>query len=246
VLCELGDVRFFADPADRVVGSWPMWHDGWQRRELDHAVELLAATGRLPAEAVFVDIGAHIGTQTVYALRTGRFGCAVAFEPAPRNARLLAMNLDINGFAEIARVVAKAAGAASGTAVLYLHPRNSGAHAIGEPPSEDGRERLEVPVVRVEDELEALGLALDRIGLIWLDVEGYEPYALEGLARLTSRSVPIAFEFTPHRYGRETRQRLVEMLERSYTVVHSLGRRDPAAAIRTLACRDATDDLLIL
>jgi hypothetical protein len=100
--------------------------------------------------------------------------------------------------------------------------------------------------VRVEDELEALGLALDRIGLIWLDVEGYEPYALEGLARLTSRSVPIAFEFAPHRYGRETRQRLVEMLERSYTIVHSLGRRDPAAAIRTLAFRDATDDLLIL
>jgi hypothetical protein len=28
VLCELGDVRFFVDPRDRVVGAWLMWHAG--------------------------------------------------------------------------------------------------------------------------------------------------------------------------------------------------------------------------
>src|SRR5262249_19240217 len=28
VLCELGDVRFFVDPSDRVVGAWLMWHGG--------------------------------------------------------------------------------------------------------------------------------------------------------------------------------------------------------------------------
>src|SRR5262245_44643857 len=66
VLCELGDVRFFVDPSDRVVGSWLMWHGGWQRREIDTAVEVLSAAGRLPAEAVFVDVGAHIGTHTIY------------------------------------------------------------------------------------------------------------------------------------------------------------------------------------
>ena len=95
VLCELGDVRFFVDPSDRVVGAWLMWHGGWQRREIDSAVEILSRAGRLPADAVFVDIGAHIGTHTVYALRTGRFERAVAFEPEPRNAALLAKNLDV-------------------------------------------------------------------------------------------------------------------------------------------------------
>src|SRR5262249_21101990 len=52
VLCELGDVRFFVDPSDRVVGAWLMWHGGWQRREIDAAVEVLSATQRLPANAV--------------------------------------------------------------------------------------------------------------------------------------------------------------------------------------------------
>ena len=181
VFCELGDVRFFVDPSDRVVGAWLMWHGEWQRREIDTAVEVLAAAGRLPADAVFVDVGAHIGTHTIYALRTRRFARAVAFEPAPRNARLLAMNLEANGLAQAAVVVPKAAGDRPGTAVLHLHPRNTGAHSVNAPPSDDGQSRLEVPIVRVEDELNALAVAPDKIGLVWIDVEGYEPQALDGL-----------------------------------------------------------------
>src|SRR5215510_1722775 len=168
VLCELGDVRFFVDPSDRVVGSWLMWHGGWQRREIDTAVEVLSAAGRLQADAVFVDVGAHIGTHTIYALRTGRFARAVAFEPAPRNAALLARNLDANELKHLAVIVAKAAGARPGSAVLHLHPRNTGAHAIGAPPSLDGTARLEVPLVRVDDELERVGGAPESVALVWV------------------------------------------------------------------------------
>jgi len=204
VLCELGDVRFFVDPSDRVVGAWLMWHGGWQRREIDAAVEVLSAAQRLPANAVFVDVGAHIGTHTIYALRTGRFA-----------------------------------------AVLHLHPRNTGAHAIGEPPSVDGQARLDVPVVRVDDELERLGVPVETVGLAWVDVEGYEPQVLDGLAKLMARSVPITFEFTPSRYGAESKQRLVARLAQHYTTVHSLGRLDPPAPIGALASREHTDDVLV-
>jgi FkbM family methyltransferase len=245
VLCELGDVRFFVDPSDRVVASWLMWHGGWQRREIDTAVGALSAAGRLPADAVFVDVGAHIGTHTIYALRTGRFARAVAFEPEPRNASLLARNLDANGLAHAAVIVPKAAGAVSGTGVLHLHPRNTGAHAIDEPPSVDGQACLQVPIVRVEDELEGLGVALDRVGLVWIDVEGYEPQVLAGLDALIARSVPLAFEFTPSRYSRERKEQLVARLARHYTTVHSLGRLDPTAAVYALAARDHTDDVLV-
>jgi FkbM family methyltransferase len=245
VLCELGDVRFFVDPSDRVVGAWLMWHGGWQRREIDSAVEVLAAARRLPADAVFVDVGAHIGTHTIYALRTGRFARAIAFEPEPRNAGLLARNLEANGLSHAAVIVPKAAGGAPGTAVLHLHPRNTGAHAIGAPPSVDGQSRLDVPVVRVEDELERLGVPLEQVGLAWVDVEGYEPQVLDGLAKLMARSVPITFEFTPSRYGAESKRRLVARLAAHYTTVHSLGRREGAAPVGTLAAREHTDDVLV-
>jgi FkbM family methyltransferase len=245
VFCDLGDVRFFVDPSDRVVGTWLMWHGGWQRREIETAVQVLSAAGRLPPDAVFVDVGAHIGTHTIYALRTGRFGRAVAFEPEPRNAKLLAMNLEANGLAQAVVVIRKAAGAAPGTAVLHLHPRNTGAHALDVPPSYDGRDSLEVPVVRVDDVLEELSIPLETVGLAWVDVEGYEPHTLAGLAKLIARSVPITFEFTPSRYSAEVRRRLVDALVRHYTTVHSLGRMDPTAPIATLASRTHTDDVLV-
>jgi FkbM family methyltransferase len=245
VLCELDDVRFFVDPSDRVVGAWLMWHGGWQRREIHSAVEVLLAAGRLRADAVFVDIGAHIGTHTVYALRTGRFARAIAFEPEPRNAALLAKNLEINALSDAAIIVAKAAGAAAGNAVLHLHPRNTGAHAIGAPPSIDGTTRIEVPVVRVDDELASLGVPLGNVGLAWVDVEGYEPQVLDGLAKLMTRSVPISFEFTPRRYSAASKAQLVKRLAQHYTTVHSLGRREGTAPVGTLAAREHTDDVLV-
>src|SRR4051812_23461660 len=58
VFCQNGDVRFFVDPSDRVVGAWLMWHGGYQRREIEQAIIVLAENGRLSADAVFVDIGA--------------------------------------------------------------------------------------------------------------------------------------------------------------------------------------------
>jgi FkbM family methyltransferase len=246
VLCELGDVRFFVDPSDRVVGAWLMWHGGWQRREIDRAVALLSAAGRLAAEAVFVDVGANIGTHTVYALRTGRFARAVAFEPEPGNARLLSMNLEANGLSQRALVVPKAAGAAPGRAVLHLHPRNKGAHAIGVAPSLDGRDRLDVPIVRVEDALHELGVAVSAIGLVWIDVEGHEPQVLDGLGAIMAHAVPIAFEFAPLRYDALSKARLVQRLAAHYTHMHRLtGPADEAAPLGALAAIERIDDVLV-
>ncbi|HEY7245371.1 MAG TPA: FkbM family methyltransferase [Xanthobacteraceae bacterium] len=245
VLCDLGDVRFFVDPGDRVVGAWVMWHGGWQRREIDTAVSVLAGAGRLHKDAAFIDVGAHIGTHTIYALRSGRFTRAVAFEPEPRNARLLAMNLEANGLSAAAIVVRKAAGASAGKGVLHLHPRNTGAHAVGSPPSIDGQVALEVPMVRLDEELESLGIAPSQVGLVWIDAEGYEPQVLEGVAGLLPHSIPLAFEFTPSRYSAETRQQLVARLAAHYSMFQSLGLRDAGGPIGALASRARTDDVLV-
>ena len=246
VFCDLGDARFFVDPADRVVGAWLMWHGGWQRREIDQAVTVLAASGRLAPDAVFVDVGANIGTHTVYALCTGRFARAVAFEPEPKNARLLAMNIETNGLASAVTVVAKAAGETAGTATLHLHPRNKGAHAIGVPPSDDGLDRLEVPVIRVEDALGGLGLSAERLGLIWIDAEGYEPQIIRGLGALLARKVPLAFEFAPRRYSAQAKQDLVKLLAKHYTTMHSLNAApDHRAPIAALADIADMDDVLV-
>jgi len=246
VFCDLGDARFFVDPSDRVVGAWLMWHGGWQRREIDQAIAVLAASGRLAPGAVFVDVGANIGTHTVYALRTGRFGRAIAFEPEPKNARLLQMNLEANDLVDAVTVVARAAGEREGTATLYLHPRNKGAHAIGVPPSDDGLDRIEVPVVRVEDALAELGVPARHIGLIWIDAEGHEPQIIRGLGRLLEERVPLAFEFAPRRYDADARRGLIDLLAGHYTTLHSLNAApDHRAPIAALADIQDMDDVLV-
>jgi FkbM family methyltransferase len=246
ILCERDDTRFFVDPGDRVVGASLIWHGGYQRNELDRAIALISAAGSLPFDAVFVDVGANIGTHTVYALRSGRFARAIAFEPEPHNARLLAMNVEINGLRERAIVVPKAAGASAGRATLHLHPRNKGAHAIGFAPSVDGLECLDVPVVRVENALREIGVAAADVGLVWMDVEGYEPQALEGLGELLQRAVPIVFEFFPTRYDAATKQRLVQGLAAHYTRMYRLADAgDRALPIEALITIEQVTDVLV-
>lgn len=246
IFCDLGDARFFADPGDRAISASLIWQGGHQRDEFERAVALLAAAGRLKANGVFVDVGANIGTHTVYALLSGQFSRAVAFEPEPRNAQLLSMNLGANGLTQRVIVVPQAAGAAAGRATLHVHPRNRGAHAIGFVPAADVRERIEVSVVRLDEALRELGVAADDIGLIWMDVEGSEPQALDGLGDILLRAVPLAFEFAPHRYDATTKARLVARLAACYRHLHRLSDPvAPAAPIETLSAIDKIDDVLV-
>jgi FkbM family methyltransferase len=246
VFCDLGDAKFFVDPGDRVVGAWSMWHGGWQRRELEQAVSVLQNAGRLAPQSVFVDVGANIGTHSVYALRTGEFSQVVAFEPEPHNFRLLEMNFAANGLTEMAQAIAKAAGASAGMARLHLHPRNKGAHAIAGAPSDDSVESIAVPVVRVDEALTELGIAPDRVGLVWVDVEGYEPQVLRGLAGLMRERVPIAFEYSPERYAQGDWQEIARLLATHYAAFHLLS-GDPTnrAEIAALASLPHADDVLV-
>ena len=156
-----------------------------------------------------VGVGAHIGTHTIYALRSGRFTRAIALEPEPRNARLLAMNLEVNGLSQAAIVVRKAAGAsnhrgrrppasASSQYGCSCHRQPPFARWTGFARSADGAP---------EEELESLGIAPSDIGLIWIDAEGYEPQVLDGLAENSVAFSTACVEFTPSRYSSKTAAR---------------------------------------
>lgn len=222
IYCRDGDLGFFVDPADRAIGGTLMWQGAWQRAELERAVAILSDAGRLPPQAVFVDVGANIGTQTVYALKTGRFSRAIAFEPEPRNAELLAMNVAVNGMAERVTIVTKAIGDATGTAVLHIHPRNKGQHALGANLSHDGQDSVPVDVVRLDEALAQAGVAPEQVGLVWIDVEGHEPQAVRGLGRYLDAAVPLALEYTPNRYSAASRASLDAPLKAHYRTLHHL------------------------
>jgi FkbM family methyltransferase len=245
VYCRQAEGHFFVDPADRVVGHWLMWREGWQRQDVARITAILAAAGRLPTDAVFIDAGANIGTHTVYALHTGRFARALACEPEPKNLGLLEMNMAANGLSARVRIIPKALGAQPGTATLHLHPRNKGGHSLRWNPSYDGQATVEVPVVRLDALLQEQGIAAETIGVVWIDTEGFEPQVVEGLGDFLGR-VPLTIEYAPKRYAPVDAVRLRDLLQQHYKTFYVLGGDKPSPQpMSALASVTGITDVLV-
>jgi FkbM family methyltransferase len=119
----------------------------------------------------FVDCGANIGTTTIAALE--RFDRVIAFEPEPRNARLLAANVALNGLADRVEIHEAAVSDRVGEAQLVVHQRNMGANLLRE------TGELTVAVVTLDEAIPEG----EPVGMIWLDIQGHEPQALAGATR---------------------------------------------------------------
>jgi len=245
IYCEVAEGSFFVDPSDRVIASWMMWHDGWQREELAEAASALAAAGRLKSGAVFVDAGANIGTHTVYALKSGHFARAVSCEPEPRNARLLRMNIAANDIAANVTAIECALGGRDGQATLHLHPRNKGAHTVGTAAAVDGTQAITVPLKRLETVLTEAHIAPSDIGLVWIDVEGSEPDVIHGLGTYLGQA-PLAVEHDPARRTPQERRAFHDLLSRHYTTLRPIGAgRGSARPIAALSDIKSVTDILI-
>jgi FkbM family methyltransferase len=220
IYCRAPSGNFFVDPSDRGVGAELVWRGQWQEREFAAALDILVKRGLSREAAVFVDVGANIGTQTVYALGSGRFERGIAFEPEPRNADILRMNIEANGLSDRVVVRQTAVGEKAGRAQMALHPRNKGAHSIAIQPSLDS-DLIDVPVERLDAALKALSLDLSRIGLIWIDAESSELAILRGLGDLFGR-MPIVIEYSPLRMPAEAAATLCTLLRSKYANAYRL------------------------
>jgi len=127
---------------------------------------------------VFVDGGANAGLYSVLASQAaGSQGMIHAFEPHPVVHSILTGNLSENGCVNVKPWKA-ALGAAAGTASLY-HSAEPGSHSLLE---SNPAERYSVRVLTLD---EVLGN--NRVDLIKLDLEGYEPFALQGMHSILAR-----------------------------------------------------------
>lgn len=185
-ILNFGDHCLAFDPNDMIAG-WLRDKRGWFRKETMRVFDALPRRG-----GTFVDVGANIGTQTVYALKFGGFDRAVCFEPDPHNARYLWLNAAINGFADRIVIVEAAAGTEAGQAELSLSHRSGGTNSMAE---KRGDNSILVPVVSIEEELRKIGVPNDDVGLAWIDVEGYEGQVLKGWPSLPG--TPLCIEYTP-------------------------------------------------
>jgi FkbM family methyltransferase len=118
----------------------------------------------------------------------------VAFEPDATNAWLLDRNLTINDIDKVV-VYPSAVGASVGHAHLHRYKRsNNGRHSLIK---NYGLGSRVVPLTDVDSALQALGLAQDRILLMKIDVEGFEPAVLAGASKALERADAVITEYSP-------------------------------------------------
>jgi FkbM family methyltransferase len=139
---------------------------------------------------VAVDVGANVGVLTFLAASiVGKAGRVIAVEPNPDNLQLLYRGIVLNAFENV-EVLPYAA--SNRRSVFSLTGGTSNTHLIG------AREPVEgghfVQSIVLDEVLEHL----PRLDFVKMDIEGHEPQALEGFARLIGRYRPaLLVEFNP-------------------------------------------------
>lgn len=169
----------------------------------------------LPAGRIFIDIGANCGYWSAYALScVGRQGEVHAFEPVPAYFACVRRLAEINpDYTMVANNVACGAVPAR-LAMTAVLPRpenfanyntNIGSSSLAPgmlDHASDLTEIIEVDVIRFDDYLQSHALDLDRIGLIKIDVEGFEDAVFDGMPYTLAkpgRKIPILCEILTDR-----------------------------------------------
>lgn len=213
VLCRFDDHQLAVDPAD-FVGRAVIDHGNFDRHRTNlvckRASELSAGKGVL-------EVGANIGTQTVYFLKSGLFESVVSLEPDPHNVQILQTNLLLNGLTGNVDLVPAAAGERADTLTLRRMKGNSGGASLRtDQPIEKIVSEIQVDVMTLDALHDSGRINTDELGLIWIDTEGHEEEIFKGGKGLLSKGIPLAFEFSPILYADGKARRIAEIIFGSY------------------------------
>jgi len=178
-ICERGgwyvpafDTYFSAFLGDEMVGrNKPPRINPFQRSHL------LAAFEYVKDFTCAIDIGAHVGFWTVDLAQ--RFNLVFAIEPNPTNFACLVKNTsNLDNVFHFNAALGEKVGSVNSISDLKRQG-NSGSYHVRV--IEEG----EIPMFFLD------GLELPRIGLLKIDVEGFEPYVLRGAEKTIERERPV-------------------------------------------------------
>lgn len=146
----------------------------------------------LPPDGVFLDIGANIGWFTLLAAdqlaRANQGGRVIAVEANPSVVPYLSASVVESGLSDFVSVKPYAVSREIGLGAFDSCTRgNLGGQRVQHVQAVAPERRHVVPVIRLDDLL----CDLDRLDVIKIDIEGYEPLALQGGQALIERFRPM-------------------------------------------------------
>lgn len=221
-----GDITYFFSKEDRVIPEYMLLcGKNWAQELIDqfiYAADKYFYSGTGPEKGLFLDIGGHIGTTSIYCSkklkRNFRF---IVFEPVTENRNLLAANAVFNGVQQelvIEKTALSNRKRESAVMVISRDNRGNCALAVGGKVLDPGTEES-VTTDTLDCYLTEHGIERSEIKYIWIDVEGHELEVLEGAAALyRDYRIPTCLEFNQQWYkAEESRyEKMIELLEQLF------------------------------
>jgi FkbM family methyltransferase len=186
-------VNLLLDPLDDISRTILISRTAAWEPEVWDAIAKRLATG-----AVFLDVGAHIGYDSLKAAAlVGEAGRVVAFEPNPATAAQLASNVEASGSRN---VIIQPIACTDEEQVLTLFDStgggNSGSSSLSAENAGTASRPYTVKGRPIDDVVEELGL--DRVDVLKADVEGAELMVLRGASDTLRRFHPtLILEVVP-------------------------------------------------
>ncbi|MCW1949203.1 MAG: FkbM family methyltransferase [Candidatus Shapirobacteria bacterium] len=180
-----GKFKFFYLENDRYIG---------QRVALEkyepYETQLILRQTRIGDTVV--DVGANIGYYTVLlADKVGKNGKVYAFEPDKINFEILTKNIKENNLKNVVAINA-AVGSKEGELKLYKSEENFGDHKL----YGNDKEIEKVKIVNLDKYF-----GNEKINLLKIDTQGWEPEVIEGAKELIEKNKPVMFlEYSPASY----------------------------------------------
>ena len=149
----------------------------------DFPYRAIAQTREAGIGGAMIDIGANIGRMSISRLVLGDATLAYCIEPDPLNYACLVRNIRDNGLAGLAFPDRLAIGAHNGTVRLERAKSPGGHRVLGEGMI-TGRETVDVPIATLDSWVDRIGIDLDTVRFVKLDVQGGEVDVLSGAPRV--------------------------------------------------------------
>ncbi|TCD10977.1 FkbM family methyltransferase [Oricola cellulosilytica] len=210
VTVDCGDHKMTVSPHE-MIGRHVFATNAFERGQLTSLLDILNRRNLIsPKGNILLEIGANIGTHTVYFGLSEQFERIISVEPDPRNLELLRRNVSDNGLSDIVKVVPCAAGTEKGVLNLNRIDGNHGnSSLLNETLADDS---IAVQVEPVSGILKSAGISEADLSLVWIDAEGYEPQICRSMINLMRRQVPMMVEFSPEFYGPAGTRDFADML----------------------------------
>ena len=176
-----GKLFFFRN--DDPIGSCVHYFGEWAQQEMDLFDKILTD------ESNVLDVGANIGTHSLYFSKRCSKGNVVSLEPQVYIYEILCMNMLINGCYNVLPINAACGAKRDQMRMVNVNPFegeqvNYGMFKVNSQ-TEVGMKTNIVPL----DEYDYL----DKFRLIKMDVEGYETHVLSGAQKLLKKHQPIMY-----------------------------------------------------